>query len=74
MVIVVAVSAGSQHCRKAMTSGISQVIAERFRNGRIREADVATVRQNQATDINCIAFAMFAKFGVGNPITAAALV
>jgi hypothetical protein len=35
---------------------------------------VATVCQNQGTKIDGIAFAVFAEFGVCNPVTAAALV
>ena len=64
MVVVIVVSAWSQHRRKSMTGGNSHFIT----------VNVATTRHDQGTDIDGIAFAVFAKFGVGNAITATALV
>ena len=60
MVTVIAVSAWSQHRRKAMTGGIPQTVTKRFCNGLVGEVCAAIARQDQSTDIDGITLAVFA--------------
>ena len=74
VVIVIAVGARSQHRGKAMTGRIPQRLTKRLRNGFISELYATVGSKDQGADIDGIALAMFAKFGIGHTVTAAALV
>src|SRR5262245_39615594 len=74
MVVVITVGAGPQHCRKAVTGGIPQVIAKLLRNGIISGFDLAPARYDKGADIDGIALAVLAEFGVGDAIATAAFV
>ena len=56
-----------------MAGAITQFVAEVLCDGHIRERQDPAIRQNKRTQIDRIALAVFAKFGTGDPIAAAAL-
>ena len=74
VVAVVAVGARSKHCGKAMTGRIPQCLTERLRNGFIGKLYATISSEDQGTDIDSVALAMFAKFGIQHIVTAAAFV
>src|SRR4029077_17436785 len=74
VVIMIAVSARSQHRSKAMTGRIPQRFTKRLCNGFIGGLCATVASEDQSTDVDGIALAMFAKFRIDHVITAAALV
>ena len=67
VVIVIAVSARSQHRSKAMTGRIPQRLTKRvLLNVFIGEFCTTVASEDQSTDIDGIALAMFAKFGIAS--------
>src|SRR5262245_6305897 len=74
VVVVIAVSARSQDRGKAMAGRIAQRLTHGFRNVFISELGVTVAGENQGADIDGVAFAMFAKFGIDHTVAAAALV
>ena len=72
--IVMAVGARPQHCGKAMTGGIPQLLKQRLRNGRVGQLYMTAISEDEGAHVDRIALTVLAEFRVRHTVATAALV